>query len=275
VLLQCTKLLELNLDEWKEVLKQSGLCLYCLKHAAEVECYGQGGFSKPKCVQAGCNGEHAVSVHKLLRKNGASVNLIAEGEYESEEDKEWWVGTVRVEGEESSEEVDESELEDGGVQYASYTYVEEDNSGPENELKHFREAPSQSDACKQEEEGWWSPGPAEPSPEENEEEELSLSKGSGREPSGALKEVVPPRAREVRRRKLRKKVTRGEDHQWELARQNAWLREMLTDSSGNESEEEYTRFAESGRWIAEMTGAPHWTMTTSRGECSGQEKPES
>ncbi len=133
VLLQCTKLLALNLDERKEVLKQSGLCLYCLKHAAEVECYGQGGFSKPKCAQAGCEGEHAVSVHKLLGKNDANVNLVAEGEYESEEDEDWWVGTVRMEEEEgeeeSPEEVDDLELEDGGVQYASCAYVEKDDSG--------------------------------------------------------------------------------------------------------------------------------------------------
>ncbi len=66
MLLQCSKLLELNLDERKEVLKQSGLCQYCLKHAAEVECYGQGDFSKPKCMQTRCDGEHAVGVHKLL-----------------------------------------------------------------------------------------------------------------------------------------------------------------------------------------------------------------
>jgi hypothetical protein len=32
------------------------------------------------------------------------------------------------------------------------------------------------------------------------------------------------------------------------------LRELLTDSSGSETEDEYTRFAESGRCIAEMTG---------------------
>jgi hypothetical protein len=50
---------------------------------------------------------------------------------------------------------------------------------------------------------------------------------------------------------------------------------MLTDSSGSDTEEDYTGFAESGRWIAEMTGTHHWTTTTSRGECSGQEKPES
>jgi hypothetical protein len=47
VLLQCTKLLGMELGERKEILKKSGLCLFCLKHAAEVECYGQGSFSKP------------------------------------------------------------------------------------------------------------------------------------------------------------------------------------------------------------------------------------
>ncbi len=85
----------------------------------------------------------------------------------------------------------------------------------------------------------------------------------------------PPRTRKTRRRKLRKKGTRDKDHEWELARHDAWLREMLTDSSGSESEEKYARFAESGRWIAEMTGIPQQATTTSRGECSGQEKPDS
>ncbi len=32
------------------------------------------------------------------------------------------------------------------------------------------------------------------------------------------------------------------------------MRELLTDNSGSDAEEKYTRFAESGRWIAEMTG---------------------
>ncbi len=87
--------------------------------------------------------------------------------------------------------------------------------------------------------------------------------------------MEPPCAKKIKRRKLRKKVTRDKDHQWEMARQDAWLRELLTDSSGSETEEKYTRFAESGRWIAEMTGIPQQTTTTSRRECSGQEKPGS
>jgi hypothetical protein len=81
--------------------------------------------------------------------------------------------------------------------------------------------------------------------------------------------------KKIKRRKPRKKVTKDKDQEWELARQDAWLREMLTDSSGSESEEKYARFAESGRWIPEMTGIPQRTTTTSRGECSGQKKPDS
>jgi hypothetical protein len=41
VVLQCAKLLGLNLDKRRKVLEQSGLCLYCLKHAAELKCFGQ------------------------------------------------------------------------------------------------------------------------------------------------------------------------------------------------------------------------------------------
>jgi hypothetical protein len=38
VMLQCEKLMSLGLAERKEVLEKSGLCMYCLKHAAELEC---------------------------------------------------------------------------------------------------------------------------------------------------------------------------------------------------------------------------------------------
>jgi hypothetical protein len=58
-----------------------------------------------------------------------------------------------------------------------------------------------------------------------------------------------------RRRKLRKKGTAIKDKELEAARYDAWLRELLTDSSESESVDEYSRFAESGRWIAEMTGS--------------------
>jgi hypothetical protein len=237
------------------------------------------------------------------------VNLVAEGEYGSEEDEEWWVGTVRIEGEEEEEE--EETMEETGesesereARYGTSTFMRKDDSGLVDELEYFWEVPSLSDPYEREEDRWWSPGPPEPSSEEDEEKVRYLTevlrlepqgseakeggsysptgvepstKGSswapsraeqGGEPPGALKEVEPPRARKVKRRKLRKKVTKDKDHQWELVRQDAWLREMLTDSSGSETEEKYAKFAESGRWIAEMTRIPQQAMTTSRGECS-------
>jgi hypothetical protein len=83
VALQCTKLQELGLDERRKVLERSGLCMYCLKHAAELECYGQGGPSKPRCTQPECGGKHAVGAHKLLGECDACVNLATGDNYES------------------------------------------------------------------------------------------------------------------------------------------------------------------------------------------------
>jgi hypothetical protein len=64
-----------------------------------------------------------------------------------------------------------------------------------------------------------------------------------------------PATKKPRRRKLRKKGAVSRDEEWEAARRDAWLRELLTDSSEGESVDEYSRLAESGRWIAEMTGS--------------------
>ncbi len=103
VMLQCEKLMSLGLAERREVLEKSGLCMFCLKHAAQLECYGRGGLSR--CTQPGCDGEHTPGVHKLMGEESAGVNLIAEdgGEEEDEdeageedEDEGWWVGTVGV-----------------------------------------------------------------------------------------------------------------------------------------------------------------------------------
>jgi hypothetical protein len=114
VLLQCSKLLGMKLSERKDVLERSGLCLFCLKHAAELECYGRGGLSKPRCTQTGCDGEHTPGMQELLGEEHVGVNLVTEGECESDEDEEWWVGMVRMEGtqEEEVETLEElSELE--------------------------------------------------------------------------------------------------------------------------------------------------------------------
>jgi hypothetical protein len=49
---------------------------------------------------------------------------------------------------------------------------------------------------------------------------------------------------------------------------------MLSDTSSDEDEEQYGRFAESGRWMAELFEIPQHLAATSGGECSGQKKPE-
>ncbi len=233
------------------------------------------------------------------------MNLVAEGEYESEEDEEWWVGTVRIEdmgeeGEETLEEIDESEPE-REVRHSTSVFMRKDDSGLEDEFEYFWEAHVSSDPDEPGEDRWWSPGPPEQSFEEDEEEVRYLTEilelgprgdearqGGSPAPAemapytgmGNLMPEVPNKGgpahtKKTKRRKLRKRVTKDKDHEWELARQDAWLREMLTDSSGSESEEKYARFAESGRWIAEMTGIPQRATTTSRWECSGQKKPDS
>jgi hypothetical protein len=297
VVLQCAKLLELSLEERRKVLEQSGLCMYCLKHAAELECFGQGGFSKPKCMQSGCGREHAVDAHRLLGGSDASVNLATGDDYELEEEEEWWVNTVRAGREEEDlEEVRDSEPEENGggeVRYFPSIYMRKDDSGLEDEFGYFWKAPIPSDSEEQKEDRCWSPEARESSSEEDEEEVRYLtnllelepkekdiesgeppplskdvpgpSKGSPSPPlvkpaekgegaSRTFRDTELPLAKKPRRRKLRRRVTEDESHTWEVARQDAWLRELLTDSSGSETEGEYARFAESGRWIAEMTG---------------------
>jgi hypothetical protein len=76
-------------------LEKSGLCMYCLKHAAKLECYGQGGPSKPRCVRPECGGRHAIEAHKLLGEADVCVNLATRDVCESDDDEEWWVkGTL-------------------------------------------------------------------------------------------------------------------------------------------------------------------------------------
>jgi hypothetical protein len=240
------------LSERKEVLEKSGLCLFCLKHAAELECYGRGGLSKPRCTQAGCDGEHTPSVHKLMGEESAGVNLVAEDESElkededEDEDEEWWVGTIGVmgardDGEKAPEEMDESEPEEGTHPFTS-SCTRRSDSGLESEPEHPLGI---HPAEELEEDGWWNPGTPQPSSEEGEGRVQYLGrvrdiKPQGREPTleedvGGLEEEKPwkgwlPHPKGAKRRKLRKETERTRDQEWEMARQDAWLREMLSDT---------------------------------------------
>jgi hypothetical protein len=290
----------MGLSERKEVLEKSGLCLFCLKHAAELECYGRGGLSKPRCTQAGCDGEHTPGVHKLMGEERAGVNLVAEDESELEEDEdedeEWWVGTIGVieardEEEEAQEEMGKSEP-DGETQLITNNCTRRSDSGLEDES----ECPLDLHTTEElRENGWWSPEPPQPSSEESEEEAQYLArvwdlKPRREEPTlegatGGPREGItapdrpwkewPPHPKGVKRRRLRKKTERTRDQEWERARQDAWLRKMLSDTSSSEDEESCGRFAESGRWVSELFKISQHPETTSGGECSGQKKPDS
>jgi hypothetical protein len=80
----------------------------------------------------------------------------------------------------------------------------------------------------------------------------------------------PPRPTEIGQPKLKARPRASSDRQWEEARYNAWLRQLLSDDSSDEDEDEerYGRFAESGRWMTELYGIPQYPTATSGRECS-------
>jgi hypothetical protein len=86
-------------------------------------------------------------------------------------------------------------------------------------------------------------------------------------PSGRAR---PPRPAEAGQPRPKTSPRATSDQQWEEARYNAWLRQLLSDDSsdGEEDEERYGRFAESGRWMTELYGIPQYPTPTLGRECS-------
>jgi hypothetical protein len=270
-MLQCEKLMYLGLVERKEVLEKSGLCMFCLKLAAELECYGRGGLSKPRCTQPGCDGEHTPGVYKLMGEESAGVNLIAEDENEEEdgdeaeeegEDEGWWVGTVGVmETLDWAEETSCSVPSLGQEQDASHGEAEDGG-----QIEYEPELPL--DDCfagEMAEDEWWDLEPAYPSLERG--GAGALHSGAPQHPPSSA--AGSPRPVGAKRRRLKKRPGATVDQDWEEARRSAWLRQMLSDTSSDEDEERYGRFAESGRWMSELYGNPQHLVPTSGGECSG------
>jgi hypothetical protein len=271
VMLQCEKLMSLGLAERKEVLEKSGLCMFCLKHSAELECYGKGGLSKPRCTQPGCDGEHTPGVHKLMGEENAGVNLISEDrdaeedgdEEEGEnEDEGWWVGTISImEVPDWAEEVPCSMPSSGHEQQAGGDetgWGDQGEAGPGCPLNDCS-----ADGATEDE--WWGLEPT----------HSNLGSGGAgashsREPQHSSGGAAgPPHSMGVKRRRVRKGPGAATDQGWEEARRSAWLRQMLSDTSSDEDEERYRRFAESGRWMTELYGVPQHLVPTSGGECSG------
>jgi hypothetical protein len=169
IMLQCEKLMSLGLSERKEIVEKSGLCIFCLKHAAELDCYGRGGMSKPRCTQSGCDGEHTPGVHKLMVEENAGVNLVAEDEGETDEDggededkdedEGWWVGTI------GAMEVPDQERETLEEMIKPQPVKGDHRSGEEDNFRPEMQPECSSDDCSADEpteDGWWNPEPTQP-----------------------------------------------------------------------------------------------------------------
>ncbi len=117
------------------------------------------------------------------------------------------------------------------------------------------------------EDEWWNLEPAYPSLEGG-RASASHYEAPQHPPSGV---ALPPRPMGAGQRKLKKRPKAVADQGWEEARRSAWLRQMLSDTTSDEDEDEerYGRFAESGRWMSELYGLPQHLVLTSEGECSG------
>ncbi len=209
LVLQCGRLRELSLSERRRALEASGLCMFCLRHPADSECFDQGGRMKPACVQPGCGGRHAVGVYELLGGVDVSVNLVAGEDHGMEEDEEWYVNLVRVEREEDDrQEFDDSWLELDGEEsreeagvYCPSSCLRKDDSGLEEELEYFHDVTPPPEVEGAEEDRWWSPEPQRPESEEEDEEEnqylVSLLMGEP-ERENTSAEPAQPRANAAR-----------------------------------------------------------------------------
>jgi hypothetical protein len=293
----------MKLADRREVVEKSGLCTFCLRHGAELECYAKDGLTEPKCARLGCNGEHATLLHELLGEVDAAVNLVAGGaayDYEGEHEYqyEWdcdgpWVGTVgAVEGpEETNEPADEAEDQNAASSTDSAKEREEEDQwgcgslwvGTVGVLETpwemdgyditITQRPPQEDGQAAESEETTEAESEQWDPEADwSSEGANATRASRQESPRRLHGGQPRAARPARlsRPVLREKSKATADQLWEEARRSAWLRQLLSDDSseGSDNEEQYGRFAESGRWMAELYGIPQHPATTVGGECS-------
>ncbi len=232
-------------------------------------------------------------MHKLMGEENMGVNLVAEDEGETDEDggedeeededEGWWVGTIGVMEVPGQERGTLGEVVKLEPEIGAHHGSKEDDPWLEMEPEYPSGNCSADELA---EDGWWSPAPTQPYSVEGgagiqcpvergspnfQREQLFHNEAaavSGKPHVGGLS--CPASAK---RRRLRKKPGMTTDRDWEEARRDAWLRQMLSDTSSDEDEERCGRFAESGRWMSELFKIPqHQTVeppATSEGECSG------
>jgi hypothetical protein len=246
-------------------------------------------------------------LHELLGEADAAVNLVAGGDGEAAYDHEggheyqyeWdcdgpWVGTVgAVEGPEGANEpadeaedqnaasctdlAKEGEEEDqwgyGGLWVGTIGAVEMPwEMDGITDITITRRPPQEDDQAVESEETTEAEGELWDSEANWSSEGANVPRTSRQGSPCRLHGGQSRAARPARpgRPVFREKSKATADQSWEEARRNAWLRQLLSDDSSEESdnEEQYGRFAESGRWMAELYGIPQHPATTMGGECS-------
>jgi hypothetical protein len=286
VILQCEKLRGMKLAERREVVEKSGLCTFCLRHGAELECYARGGLSKPKCARLGCDGEHVTGLHALMGEADAEVNLVAGGEgeavseYEGEHDYQYrwgcessWAGTLKAA--EVLRETDDST--DATTSWESALCDDSVREGEEMDQYEYESLWVGTVGAMEVvgEVGRPTSTTARQGLTQDDDQSSGKTDGSrspqhesSHRPGGS--QAQAPRPVRTSQPGLRTKSGATVDQQWEEARYSAWLRQLLSDDSSDEDddEERYGRFAESGRWMTELYGIPQYPTATSGGECS-------
>jgi hypothetical protein len=217
-----------------------------------------------------------------MGKGDAEVNLVAgdgnetgdegeaEGEYECEDgygyDYEcggWWVGTV------GATEMPEGTNEPSGITADQKPAQGDDQDKMEGKSQAEWDRSFQVNECSEGEmagDEQWDLEADHPSFEE-EGASAPLYGPSQHLPGGLM---WPPHLAGASRPRIRLRPRATSNHQWEEARHSAWLRQLLSDGSSDEDEDEerYGRFAESGRWMTELHGLPQHPTATSGRECS-------
>jgi hypothetical protein len=246
-------------------------------------------------------------LHALLGEADAAVNLVAGGDSEAVDDHEgehdyhygWdgegsWVGTLEAAGvlEEAGESTNGPSSQDTAPCTDSVREWEEvDQWGYESlwvgtigAMEVSREADriiSTADGQGLTQEDDRARAEEETTEDENEQWDLEDDQPNGRtnaprspghessrRPCGG--QARAPRPKRPNQPRLRTRSGATVDQQWEEARHNAWLRQLLSDDSSDEGddEERYGRFAESGRWMSELYGIPQCPTPTLGRECS-------
>jgi hypothetical protein len=87
---KCEVFQSLALLYTERVIKESNMCLFCMKRAAGAECYREGTGTKPAGPIPEYDSKHTKELHELLTKSPTSLNVLGCEEDDDEEGYKKW-----------------------------------------------------------------------------------------------------------------------------------------------------------------------------------------